>query len=174
MKITLSILGAVIIAAAIYGAYLYPKSVSSFGSAVGTTFNTAKIASVNMTPTTSAATSTSILNTDASARWVKSVDTFCTGVGTSYTFPDTQVGLASFKLTVATTSTAAQSNSTNFAGNVTLATSTPWEQSASSTISSATSVNTDLYYWPSATYLTFTFNATNTAACTISASYAAS
>lgn len=175
-KYILSIL-VVIAAVAIAGGYYFPQVTKFVGSPVGSTFNTAKIASVDMSPLTSAATSTSLLNTDASGRWVKSVETACNGVGSSQAWnaAGTGGGLATWALTVATTSTAAQTNSTNYVGNIsTIGTSTPWEQSASSTVPSTTSVNTDLYFWPAGSYLTFTFNATNTAACVVSASYLAS
>lgn len=173
----LKILGVLVLIGGIIGGYFYPKLMALPGSPAGTTFNTAKVAAINISPLTSAATSSSILNTDASARWVKSVDTFCTGVGTSQAWNSTGTGggLAAWALTVATTSTAAQGSNTNYVGNITtIATSSSFEQSASSTVPTANSANTDLYFWPSNTYLTFTFNATNTAACTVSASYAAS
>ncbi len=145
------------------------------GSAVGTTFNTAKIASVNMTPSSGSASSTSLLNGDASARWVKNVDVGCTGVGTSNAFVG-QAGVANWHLLVATTSVANNGlqGNTTYVGNVLIATSTSFSQSASSTVASAISISTDQYYWPAGSYLTFDFDATNTAACTVSASYIAS
>lgn len=127
-----------------------------------------------MAPLTNNATSSSILNTDANGRWVKAVDVGCTGVGTSG--GATGAGVASLLVQAATTTTfnnGLQGN-TNYIGNVTVATTTSFSQSASSTLASATSYSTDFYFWPSQTYLTFDFNATNTAACAISASYFAS
>lgn len=174
-KIFIGAVAVVIVAGFIAGGYFYPKAVQSLGSAVGSTFSTAKVAAVNMAPLTGTASTTSLLNTDGSARWVKSVDTFCTGVGTSQTFL-TGAGLSGWTVQAATTSVpnlGLQGN-TNLAGNVSIGTSTPFEQSASSTITSTNSVNTDLYYWAPNTYMTFAFNATNTAACTVSVSYSAS
>lgn len=171
IKIIVSAVLAILVGVAIYGAYQYPLQIASLGSPVGTTFSTRKMAAVNMTPSTSAASSTAVLNSDASARWVTSVDVACTGAGTSNAWPSTGGGLANLLLQMATSSTAAQSGNANLAANVTVATTSVFSQSASSTIATAVSTATDLYYWPAGVYMVYTFNATNTAACTVSANY---
>ena len=175
LKASIAFVLAVVIGVAIYGAYQYPKQILALGSPVGATFGTAKIAAVNISPLTGAASSTSILNTDSSARWVKSTDAACTGVGTSFAFVG-QAGIASWLLQAATTSQANNGlqGNTNYVSNMIVGTSTSFSQSASSTVASTLTFGTDNYYWPSGSYLTFTFNATNTAACTVSASYIAS
>lgn len=161
---------ALIIGGAIYGAYQYPKQQFIASSPVGSTFGDAKIASVNMTPATSGATSTSILNTDGSARWVANYGmTACTGAGSSFTFL-TGAGIANLLLQAATTSVPNQGlqGNTNYALNLQVATTTAFSNSASSTSPVLGG------YWPANTYLTFTFNATNTAACTVEIDYLAS
>lgn len=172
-KYILAFIGAVIVAGTIYGAYLYPTSQISFGSPAGTTFNSAKIAAVDITPLTAGATSTSILNTDASARYVASFGfAGCTGQGTSFTYPNTNAtGLAAELIQVATTSVpnnGLQGN-TNYALNMTVPTSSAvYVQNSSSTPPS------NAGYWASGTYLTFTTNATNTGACIFEVDYVAS
>lgn len=172
-KKLLVFLGAIVIVVAIAGGYKYPLQISqqNFGSPVNTTFNSAKIAAVNMSPATAGATSTSILNTDTSARWFANYGmAACTGVGSSQTF-NTGAGLAALTLQVATTSVAnlGLQGSTNYVMNLTVSTSTSFSNSATST------QTTPAYsYWAPGTYLTFTFNATNTAACTVEVDYLAS
>lgn len=171
--IGIAIVGAVLGSVAFFGFSPFISMVTAVvGSPVGTTFNTAKIAAVEMTPLTASATSTSILNTDSSARWITSVHAGCTGVGTSNVL-STGAGLAQWLLQVATTSVSGQGlqNNTSLAGNVNIGTTTSFAQSASSTIASTGTKNTDFYYWDTGTYLTFTFNATNTAACIVAANY---
>lgn len=147
------------------------------GSAVGSTFNTAKIAAVDMSPATNAATSTSILNTDASARWVEGAIVACTGIQNAFT-NTTGTGLASYLLQAATTSVAnlGSQGNTNLAVNLTVATGTTgaavFSYSATSTASAGTSApNPVAFYWAPSTYLTFTFNATSTGACIVKTSY---
>lgn len=145
------------------------------GSSVGSSFTTAKIASVNITPLTAGATSTSILNTDASARWAYGYTIAdCTGLSSSYTYPNTNAtALANLLLQVATTSIAnlGLQGNTNYFANLVVSTSTYAGQFSNS---STTTAPVMAGYWPSGTYLTFTFNATNTAACTVAAYYLAS
>jgi hypothetical protein len=164
----LAILGTV----AFFGYSPFLKTVvQQFGSPVGTTFNTAKVATVEMSPATNAASSTSVLNTDASTRFVESLNAACTGVGTSYTNL-TGTGLAALTITAATTTVAnagAQGNSNTFTGTV--ATTTAFSLLSSVIASTGAAMN---YSWPSGTYLTFTFNATNTAACIVGVNYLAS
>lgn len=160
-----AILGAV----AFFGYSPFLKEViQTFGSPTGTTFTTAKVAAIDMTPATLAATSSSILNTDASNRFVENLEADCTGVGTSYTTL-TGAGLASWVVTVATTSVAndgSQGNANTFTG--TIATTTPFSLLSSVIASTGTAVT---YVWAPGTYMTFSLNATNTAACIIGVHY---
>ncbi len=145
---------------------------ANFGSPVGTTFNNAKIAAVNMSPLLIAATSSSILNSDASDRWITDSGVACTGVGTSNTIT-TGTGLASWTFQAATTSVASlglQGN-TNYAANITVATSSAYVQTASSTPGVIGAISA---LWKAGSYMTFTYNATNTAACTPYVHYIAS
>lgn len=136
-------------------------------SPVGTTNTTAKFYSIEMAPSTSAASSSSILNTDGTDRVIESTVADCNTVGTSQTYL-TGAGLTStgWNLKAATTSTAAQTGSTNYASNITIATTTPDVFSATSTEGVITGT---ARIWPTGSYLTFTFNATNTAACVVGA-----
>lgn len=154
---------------------VYPKFVQTVvaGSPVGSTFNIAKIASVDISPLTANATSSSILNTDSSARYVADFGFVgCTGIGTSYTFPNTAQGaLAALLIQAATTSATGvglQGN-TNYFLNMTVPTSSSqYIQNSTSTPPS------NAGYWAPGTYLTFTFNATSTGACTVEVDYLAS
>lgn len=168
-KIAAAIVGvcAVLGAIAFFGVSPFSaRLIQSVGSPVGTTFNTAKIASVNISPANGTATSSSILNTDASARYILTGFTSCTGVGSSNT-AYTGVGLAALLMQVATTSSAgANLNTTNLALNLTVSTSSGFSNNASTTVPIGV-----LAYWPSNVNLTFAFNATNTGACTAGVYY---
>lgn len=140
-------------------------------NAVGTVFNTAKVAQVNITPSSGSATSSSLLNTDATDRYITSSFVMCNTVGTSKT-AYTGTGLANLLWRMATTSTAitgalADSN-TNYAANDTLATTTVDSFIASTTegVTAGTS-----RVWPTGTYLTIQPNATNTGVCTAGVHY---
>lgn len=166
----IAFVAAVVIGGFIWGAYQYPEVPAPVvGSPVGSTFGTSKIAQVNITPSTAAATSSSILNTDSSARWVKSNYADCIAPTTSQTYL-TGAGLANLQLLVATTSVANEGlqGSTNYAGNLTVATTSYYSNNASSTLPVLGG------YWAPGTYLTFDFNATNTAQCTVGVRYEAS
>lgn len=165
-------LAALLGAVAFFGLSPFSKEVTQqvFGSPVGTTFNTAKVVAVNITPSTQGATSTSVLNTDATARYIANYGMVgCTGVGTSQT-DLTGTGLAALLVQAATTSVANQGlqGNTNYAMNLTVSTSTTFVNSSTSTPSVMAG------YWAAGTYMTFTFNATNTAACTVEMDYLAS
>lgn len=169
-KTIISLVLAVVITVAIYEAYQYPKTVNSLGavttSSAGATFASAKVAQVTMIPATLAATTTSLLNTDAADRWVESSFASCANVGTSKT-TRTGLGLAAWRLQAATTTVATLGlqGSTKYASNLLLATSTAFIKIASTTSG---------FYagnWPTGTYMTFLFNATNTAACTVGVHY---
>ena len=170
-KITISVVS-VLVAAAIVGGYFFPLSQTVtriVGSPVGSTFGDAKLAAINISPSTGA-TSTSILNTDGSDRYITTFEGACSNVGTSLT-PLTGAGLASLTLTAATTSTAtpAVNPNSNSAFVATVATSsTIYIQASSTQQLSGTPVND---VWKAGSYLSFYFNATNTAACTVGVRY---
>lgn len=163
----------VVILVGIVGGYFFPLSVPQVtvqgSNAVGTTFNTAKVAAINIAPATAAATSSSILNTDTTDRIIMDSFAACTGFGTSNT-AYTGTGLASLLIRMATTSTSAPANltNTNYAANLTIATTTAVGYTASSTEGILTGYSR---IWPTGTYLTIQPNATNTAACTVGVHY---
>ncbi len=143
------------------------------GSAVGTTFNTAKVAAVNMSLATAAATTSSVYNGDSSDRIILDLFASCSGVGASKT-AYTGAGLLALTISAATTSTSAPANVTNSnlvfgASGTTIATSTPDAYSANTTFTAGAF----LRRWASGSYLSFFSNATNTAACTVGAHYLA-
>lgn len=137
----------------------------TFGSPVGSTFSTQKIASVNINPNgLTNSTSTSILNTDSSARYIVDYGTAaCTGLLIAST------SVANLAVQAATTSVAnlGLQGNTNYALNLTVSTSS----SFASLNSTTTMPNNFLGVWPSLTYMTFTFNATDTGACTVGVGY---
>jgi hypothetical protein len=159
----------IVIALVALGAYFYPQSGSLVGavSPNGAYNYTTSWSSINLLPTTANGTSTSILNTGASDRAVMGTYVMCTSVGTSYTF-GTGVPLLSlgWTLTAATTSTANSGlgANTDYILNTSIATTTSVVYNASTT----DGILGDLSrLWPVNTYLTFNFNATNTAACAL-------
>ncbi len=167
MKTSTKIVGGIVLALVVIGAYIFPRSsvttVVQGNSSVGASNSDAKIATITMAPLTAAATTTSILNTFGTDLVIESSMAYCTGVGTSKTFL-TGAPLASLQLQMATTSVGflGLQGNTNFAANLLIATSSVTAYTASST------EGTTIYgrLWPANTYLSITFNATNTAACT--------
>lgn len=167
------ILGLVILGGVLWAGITYPQFPLSFGSStVGSTFNTAKFAGVAISlasPGTNA-TSTSILNTDTNDRYVSAYKIGCENVGTSQT-AYTGTGLAALLFSVGTTTTANPVSFSSFAAvatNQTVATGTSNFLMASSTLATGTK---NAAIWPTGTYMTFYFNATNTAACTVGVDY---
>ena len=140
-------------------------------STSGTYNNDVGISQITFTPSTS--TSTSILNSGASDRAVIGSYGMCTSIGTSTTLT-TGTGLANWTLQSATTSGSSLGvqGSTNFIFNTTIAT-TSNTAAANATgngiyyASSTAARNIGSYIWPVNTYLTFDFNATNTASCSL-------
>lgn len=172
-KSVFAVLGAVVISLAIVGGYFYPKfELIAVGSPAGTTFTTAKVGQIDISPSTAAATTTSVLNNDASDRYVTNVFAACGSVGTSRTFL-TGAGLAAWALQAATTSISGQGlqGNTNYIVNGNLSTSTAdlFTMGTSTGLSSSY-----LTRWAAGSYMTFLFNATNTAACTVGVNYLAS
>lgn len=169
------ILAALGICAVIIGGYFYPiydMSERPLASATGTSFGTMKFSGkvISLASAGANGTSTSLYNSDSFTRYVTTVHTTCTDVGTSKT-AYTGAGLANLTLRVSTSSTEAPATNSN--GNwlaaINVATSSAYYQLASSTPGIATSSAWAL--WSSGSYMTFTFNATNTAACTVGVEY---
>lgn len=185
-KSILALVLAVIIGGFVYGAYQYPQ-VQMFAAAspAGTTVNTEKFAGIlgislaspgiaGASGSTANGTSTSILNTDAFDRYATSWVAACEGVGTSKT-AYTGGGLASLQISVGTTTTASPAtflSAEAIASAQNIATTTVNLLVSSSTLQSATS--SLAMVWPANTYMTFAFNATNTAVCTLGIRYAQS
>ncbi len=150
-----------------------PTSNLATTSPAGSTFNTAKFAAVAMnlaTPGTNG-TSSSILNTDTNDRFVLAVKGGCENVGSSLT-AYTGAGLASLQLNVATSTTAAPASLNgwaNVAKAYVVGTTTTNIIFGSSTLVTATSSLAGI--WSANTYMTFSWNATNTAACTVGVEY---
>lgn len=150
------------------GYVIHPQQTIQVGSATGSTFGTAKFAGVvvNLANQGQNGTSTSLVNTDTSDRYIDSLKLGCESVGLGST------NKAALTMSVATTTTA---NPAAFAYNQALAlnygiaTGTPNFIMASSTTIIATS--TDAMLWRSGEILTFWFNATNTAVCTVGVGY---
>lgn len=158
---------------------IYPKNVkdSSVGSAVGSTFSTAKESAITWQPG-NGATTTSLLNDSGYDRYIKSVQVMCTGVGTSLTAV-TGAGLTSNGLTMsaATTSTSAPavfSTSNGFLQSQVIATTSPngvFFATSTPQLGGGSPFTDYTRIWNSGSYLTFQTNATNTMTCTAGASY---
>lgn len=174
--LALAFVGAVFGTIAFFGLSPFGKTVVQqvFGSPAGTTFNTGKVVAVDISPATQTSTSSSVLNTDASNRWIASFGfSGCTGTQNSQT-DLTGTGLASWFVQAATTTVANQGlqGNTNYALNLTIPTSTA---GVPAIVAASTSTPSAVFgIWAPGTYMTFTFNATNTAACVVEMDYIAS
>jgi hypothetical protein len=172
-KIAVAFLGAcaVLGAFAFFGLTPYGKTlVQQFGaSPAGTTFNTAKVAAININPQSKTSTSTSLYNGDASDRIV--TDGFVSCSGLTSMKGATSAGVAKFNWTAATSSTAAPAPSIaarKFAAlQVTLGTSTAYNEIATSTFTVPWG-----HLWKAGTYMIFQTNATSSAAaCQVGVHY---
>lgn len=170
MKYLKVILGAAFVVA-IAGAYFFPQAVVPFGSAVGTTFNSAKFAGIVTVPLTASATSTSVQNTDAGNRYVTGTNVGCTGVGTSGAANGASGGLATLTLQIGTTTASAPAAFSSFAQVASLTISTSSQNILIASTTPITATSSLAAIWPSGSYMTFYWNATNTAACTVGVSY---
>lgn len=169
----LKYIAGIIVVLAIIGAYVYPKSTTTTvvrgvsGTAV--TNSSARIATITMAPLLDAGTSTTILNTDGTDRAITSSVAYCTSVGTSRTYLTGATGLSNLIVNMSTSSSASGNagSNTNYASSLTIATTSVTAYTASSTEGAT------IYgrIWPTGTYLALTFNATNTAACTVGVYY---
>lgn len=146
------------------------------GSTAGTTFSTAKFAgvAVNLASAGANGSSTSILNGDAFDRYVSSVKVGCEGMGTSKT-AYTGTGLSTLQLTVGTSSASAPAELpkafSNVGASMIIPTSTANYAFASTTSGYNLASSTNSMVWSSGAYMTFGFNATNTAVCTVGVDY---
>lgn len=166
------LLGALVLVVAIAGGYFFPELKITVGSPAGTTFNTAKVAQININPQSITSTSTSILNTDTSDRIV--TDGFVSCSGLTNMFASTNAGVATFNWTAATSSTPAPApsitGSTFAAMQVSLATSTTYNETATSTWTVPWG-----HIWTAGTYMIFQTNATSSGAlCTVGVHYVGS
>lgn len=171
----------VIVVLAIVGAYFYPKyslRVSGVPSPSGSTFGNALEASITWQPATGA-TTTSILNTSTQDRYIKSEQYMCTGLGSSVT-GYTGGGLTSSGWLIDSATTSAANTeiiipaTVGFLQSQVIATTSSYGSflSTSTPEVGGGSPLTDRYrIWNAGSYLTFEVNATNTATCTIGASY---
>ncbi len=173
MKQNLTLIAIVaVLIVSIGGGYFFPsvaQAPQEVGSSTGTTFGTAKIATVVMAPATAAASSTSILNPDASDRKIESFVVDCSGVGSSLSYL-AGLGIASWTVTFATSSTGAQVANTN-GTTLNLSTSTV---DLYNILGNATTTPALNRVWAAGSYLVPTFNATNTASCVVGVNYLAS
>ena len=166
------IIGLVILLAGIVVGRVYFSKTQIFAGAspVGSTFSSKKIAAIVMAPATSAATSSSILNSTGNDQYISSIEAGCEKVASSNTYL-TGGGLSALSLTIGTSSTASQPASVNAVGQgaLTISTSSPYFTVSSSTavMPGNPLVNS---IWAAGSYLNFTFNATNTAVCTVGVS----
>lgn len=175
-KAVFGFVGAVILGLLIYGAYQFPTvQVATVQSTAGSTFNSAKFAGIvaDLSSPGSTGTSTSVLNTDSSDRYVTGLRAGCSAVGTSRT-AYSGAGLAALTVSAATSSTASPATQSNTnavgGGSVTIGTSTAqWAVSTSSATGSGS--NAPYNVWAAGSYMTFTTNATNTAQCTFGVDY---
>lgn len=195
-KSVIALLGAVIIGSVIVGAYWYPKAGNELsanaGSPAGSTFTSAKVAQINLSPT-NGATSTSVLNSDSSDRFVTDNFIGCTGATTTYAaVTGSALTNLGWIIKAATTSTSAPAvvSNTNLVMNDAIATGTVAAGVASDyggiVLVASTSIATSspfvnnaaaasqIFRWAAGSYLTFFSNATNTAACTVGVHYLAS
>lgn len=167
-NISLVLIGLALVVGLVAGHSFWGKvaaPVAGGPSPVGTLRSNAKDYTVTFIPATGTATTTSILNSDSTDRYVTNDYIFCTGVGTSKT-AYTGTGLASLTFTAATTSTANPTSltNTNYILNSSVATSSTVTFVATSTEGVIAGWSR---IWPTGTYLTFSSNATNTAICTV-------
>lgn len=127
-------------------------------SATGTTFNTAKITEIVMAPTSNAASSTSVLNGDASDRYVLDGGVSCTGLTNMFGAASLAEDLWYAGTSSVAAPTASISGRALLAMKVSLATSTTYGFIATSTYT-----NTFARIWAAGTYMVFETNATSSA-----------
>ncbi len=169
--------GAILGAVAFFGLSPFGQSVvqqiTQYGSPVGTTFNTAKVAAINITPSAIAASSTSMLNGDTSNRFI--TDDFWQCVGSN------GQGLSVVAATTTIANLGLQGNANYIMANnfATTSTTNVVESIVASTTEGVLPGTSRV--WPSGTYLTFVMGTTsnanfigNTGTCTVGVHYLAS
>lgn len=151
------------------GGYYYPEYVVKAGNPSGATFNTAKTAMIVWTPSTTAATTTSLFNGDGSDRAIKQVQYECTSLAAVNNPNFISLGWAFTAATTSVSQTGGLMGNTNYILNTSVATTVP-NLFVSSTTPGAigTAINR---IWPNGTYLTFAANASSTATCIIGVDY---
>lgn len=149
------------------------QNIQAGASPAGSTFNSQKILAVRMS--LAAGTTTSVYNGTGNDEYITGFAYACTGLGTSYT-AYTGAALASLTVKAATTTTSlsASTPTSNTAANANLSITTTniaTTSSATAVVSSSTiaDITPSFMIVPAGSYLTFITNATNTAACTFSA-----
>lgn len=155
----------VIAAIAIIGGYYYPntqQTQQTAGSAAGTTFGTAKVAAINFAPATSAASSTSILNSDVGNRYI--TDTFMDCLGAN------GQGFQTIQGATTSVSSLGLQGSTNYFAS-TSATTTAAANNMYVSTSTEGALGAETRVWGAGTYITFVVSGTNTGACTIGVHY---
>lgn len=165
-------LGAIFGTIAFLGFSPFGKQViQEFGSttqgATGSIARQYNVYGVNLAAPGANATSSSLFNATGQDLYTTTVKVGCENVGTSKA-AYTGGGLAALQMTVGTSSSAAPAAApTNalLAGAVNIGTSTPYFVMASSTNGAISA--TGIAVWPAGSYMTFWFNATNTAVCTV-------
>lgn len=170
-KAIIALVGAVIIGGFIWGAYQYPLAPVNEGSPAGTSFNSAKVAAINISPQSRTSTSSSLYNGDASDRVV--TDAFVTCSGLTNMFGADAAGVADFRWWAATSSVAAPTvsvaDSIGNAMNMAVATSTSDGYNATSTYTGVFARR-----WKAGSYMVFQTNATSsTAVCQAGVHYVA-
>jgi hypothetical protein len=156
------------------GAYWYPlEKQELITSPAGTTFSSAKVAAINISPQSITSTSSSIYNADASDRIVTDSFVTCSGLGNM--FGSDTAGVAAFQWYIGTSSVAAPTASlaarTFLAGNFTVATSSTDGFTASSTYTGTVVFGRR---WNAGSYMVFQTNATSsTAVCQAGVHYLA-
>lgn len=174
MKNYKNIVIGVVVVLAIVGAYFFPRFPKilpgATNSAAGSTFNSSKVAQINLSlaSTGQNGTSTSITNTDATDRIITDGFVSCNTVGNSFT-AGSGAGLINWTVQIGTTTTASPASApSNLVYSAIISTSTPDVYvfgNASSSVPAFKQV------WATGTNLTIFFNATNTAACTAGVHY---
>jgi hypothetical protein len=159
-----------LVAAAIFGVFFFTGNDDAVtASPEGATFNTAKVAAIVMAPNSNAASSTSILNSDANDRIVTDSFVTCNSFGTSPS--SANASAVTVKAATTTVASLGLQGNANFAANFTFSTSTLNVYSATSTEGVITGTSR---VWPAGKYMTYNLTATSTAGvCVVGSHYLA-
>lgn len=166
-------LGLVVAIAIGVGGYFFPHVPKTLGvaSPVNTSFTDNKRAAIAWTPSTNAATTSSLLNTDGADRIVSSIDYTCSGL----TSTNTKLTSTGWNFSAATTSISGQGlqGNVNYTLNTSIATTTTELFISSTTpgITTSSGASDWVRRWANGTYMTFTANASSTATCVVSVVY---